>query len=527
MQGKDQTISAFNKKVIPIETLNNATDKQIHFVAFFLVNDLISVVIGVPTESIIIKGFSTRMTHYTISNGGSKLLHVSYCFIYEFVSRLAIYCITFLLSRLVLERTFYVDLVDFFSVFVFTTYDLVRLIFVSLIPTHVAQSFRRYRLMKKVIKKVILLLYGMVASQVLRLGEDLSTLKSHLSIILVGWNCYIQFLPHAPQGDKQDTAWEDLAGNVSGDIAWFFTLVAWTLVFSIILWLIVWWNWRVKECLIRLKREKNIKGSESYGLTSDEAEIEREQNLCNDLQNNSAVIIDQLKKVYDNGHVGFQGLSFTVKKGEVFSLIGPPGSGKSSLIETLSGVLQRTSGEVYYFGKQMDQYQNSGLSFSLDRSGCWEFLTFKQHVLLYAAWRGVEEEVVEKILINIDTVLLRDKCFNTKGKSLTISQKKVLQLILALFGNPTLLLCDEPTSGMELTQQRYFWQVLKMYVKSAQATMILTTDSFEEINVALNLIAGLDRQDRNNRQRDTEENKQSEEFYRERVHIYDVEVWRD
>ena len=171
------------------------------------------------------------------------------------------------------------------------------------------------------------------------------------------------------------------------------------------------------------------------------------------------------------------GISFDIRAGELYALLGTNGAGKTTTIETLEGFRRPTGGEVRVFGlnpykqpRALRQRTNA----VLQSSGTFTELTVKETVELArritADPLGLHE-VLEK-------VGLTDKA-KVKIRQLSGGQKRRVDLALAIVSRPEVLFLDEPTTGMDPEARRDTWQVISALVEGG-AAVLLTTHYLEE-----------------------------------------------
>lgn len=164
---------------------------------------------------------------------------------------------------------------------------------------------------------------------------------------------------------------------------------------------------------------------------------------------------------YPNGHVGLHEVSTTIRRGDSIALVGPSGSGKSSLISLLLALRSQTSGSIFVNGTSMD---------ALDRRSWREHLALvPQDNLLFdttieenvRCWRDISDERVRGALRQaniLDEVMAMDAGLATPvgegGKRLSGGQRQRICLARALAGDPGLLVLDEPTSALDPASER-------------------------------------------------------------------------
>ena len=198
-------------------------------------------------------------------------------------------------------------------------------------------------------------------------------------------------------------------------------------------------------------------------------------------QNGESLIIRDIRKVYSNKKVAVNNVSMTMYKGQIFSLLGHNGAGKTSLISVLTGLYAPTSGRISIFGHdirtEMDKIRKR-LGVCPQHDILFPKLTVKEHLRLFATFKGMEEsaidDAIDKMLIDMDLAEKQDDF----AKNLSGGQKRRLSVGIALIGNSDIILLDEPSSGMDTSARRSLWEMLKTYKNDR--IIILTTHFMDE-----------------------------------------------
>ncbi|MGN0788432.1 MAG: ATP-binding cassette domain-containing protein [Christensenellales bacterium] len=176
-------------------------------------------------------------------------------------------------------------------------------------------------------------------------------------------------------------------------------------------------------------------------------------------------------------------LTFSVKKGELFSFLGVNGAGKSTTISMISGTLQKDSGEIIIAGRNIDNAKKSilndiGVVFQtsvLDTS-----LSVKDNLTTKAALYGLGKEATKKRIAELaKTLEFEDLLTRTVGK-LSGGQKRRIDVARALINEPKILILDEPTTGLDPQTRKTLWQVIDECRKEKGMTVFLTTHYMEE-----------------------------------------------
>ncbi|KAH6640455.1 hypothetical protein F5144DRAFT_483305 [Chaetomium tenue] len=173
-------------------------------------------------------------------------------------------------------------------------------------------------------------------------------------------------------------------------------------------------------------------------------------------------------------------ITFGIPHGEVFALLGPNGAGKSTTISVIRGDLKPSpgSGDVFVESTSITHHLTTARS---HLGVCPQFdavdvMTVEEHLRFYARVRGIPD-VAHNVSAVIRAVGLG--AFRTRqAHALSGGNKRKLSLGIALMGNPTVLLLDEPSSGLDAAAKRVMWRTLAATVPGR--SLLLTTHSMEE-----------------------------------------------
>lgn len=244
---------------------------------------------------------------------------------------------------------------------------------------------------------------------------------------------------------------------------------------AILFGILLWYDSGFTFSIIR-RRAYKPKDAEEMNLPEDEiaAEIKRVDASLDD-----GLRALHLTKAFKS-NVAVDDITFGVKRGEVFALLGPNGAGKSTTISLIRGDIRPSDsrGEIFVenipIGKRRAAARNSlGVCPQVD--AC-DQMTVIQHLRFYARVRGVAdvEHNTRKVIhaVGLDTFADR------MAAKLSGGNKRKLSLAIALMGNPSVLLLDEPSSGMDVCAKRVMWRTLVSVVPGR--SLILTTHSMEE-----------------------------------------------
>eukprot|EP01113_Clastostelium_recurvatum_P037192 TRINITY_DN5407_c1_g1_i1.p1 TRINITY_DN5407_c1_g1~~TRINITY_DN5407_c1_g1_i1.p1 ORF type:complete len:917 (-),score=122.67 TRINITY_DN5407_c1_g1_i1:648-3347(-) len=211
---------------------------------------------------------------------------------------------------------------------------------------------------------------------------------------------------------------------------------------------------------------------------------ERFDVIQNNVPEDAPLVINQLRKVYDNGKVAVENLCLALGKGECFGLLGPNGAGKTSTISVLTGLYPPTSGNALVAGASI---WNSMDSVRLHLGVCpqfdtlWVDLTPLETLLFYARLKGVhssdERQEVERCLDMVDLLPFQ----NRKVVALSGGMRRRLSIAVAFVGSPSIVFLDEPTTGLDPETRRHIWDII-LGARGSNC-IVLTTHSMEEADV--------------------------------------------
>ncbi len=142
-------------------------------------------------------------------------------------------------------------------------------------------------------------------------------------------------------------------------------------------------------------------------------------------------------------------LSFEVKEGEIFGLLGVNGAGKTTTFRMIMGLLDKSSGEITLNGKNIDYSITDDIGFLTEERSLLTKLTVKEQAIYFGALKGMSNE---KILNRLDYLLKKFDIYeykNKKIKELSKGNQQKIQFITAILNEPKLLILDEPFSGLD------------------------------------------------------------------------------
>jgi ABC-2 type transport system ATP-binding protein len=173
-------------------------------------------------------------------------------------------------------------------------------------------------------------------------------------------------------------------------------------------------------------------------------------------------------------------LNFEIQKGEIVGLIGPSGSGKTTLIKTLIGLQQPTEGEVKVLGhKQPTLAISKEIGYMAQSDALYEDLSARGNLVYFGKLYGLRKEVLsERIQYVLEFVNLHQDA-NRPVRNFSGGMKRRLSLAIALIHQPSLLLLDEPTVGIDPVLKQLFWKEFET-LRDNGVTLLITTHIMDE-----------------------------------------------
>lgn len=196
-----------------------------------------------------------------------------------------------------------------------------------------------------------------------------------------------------------------------------------------------------------------------------------------------AIEAQNIVKQYKNGVRALKGLNISVKRGEIFSLLGQNGAGKSTLIKLLTTYLKPTSGSLTMLGKdipgQADKVR-SEIACAAQQTSIDTHLSLAENMLFQSRLYKIPKAEARKKMETLIAAFELGEYGKYPVHSYSGGVKRRLDIALSMMSNPKLLFLDEPTVGMDLPSRMSLWEMMRKIRDDFGTTIFLTTHYLEE-----------------------------------------------
>ncbi len=194
----------------------------------------------------------------------------------------------------------------------------------------------------------------------------------------------------------------------------------------------------------------------------------------------TAIKTVNLRKEYKDT-VAVNDLNLEIEEGELFSLLGVNGAGKTTAIKMLSTLTEPTSGDAFIYGHSIkkDAVEIKKLiDISTQETAVARKLNVEENIEFYAGLSGQSKAEIEETKQYIFKAFELDKVAKKRAAKLSGGWQRKLSIALALVSKPKILFLDEPTLGLDVIARRELWNIIRKL--KSEMTVILTTHYMEE-----------------------------------------------
>jgi len=211
------------------------------------------------------------------------------------------------------------------------------------------------------------------------------------------------------------------------------------------------------------------------------------------MEGNSIEIYNLVKRFGDL--VAVNDISLKIANGEFFGLLGPNGAGKTTLINVIMGLLDPTSGRVVVDNidakKDIEKIRQR-IGFVTQETIIEPELTAMDNMRLFGRLYHVPSDVIEKRSRELLKMVGLENFANMMGGVMSGGMQRRLAVAKALIHEPSIIILDEPTTGLDIQNRTKFWELLESINREKKITILLTTQYLEEADKLCERIAVID-----------------------------------
>jgi ABC-2 type transport system ATP-binding protein len=194
--------------------------------------------------------------------------------------------------------------------------------------------------------------------------------------------------------------------------------------------------------------------------------------------NNKVLYVNNLKKYFDTVKA-VDGISFTVRKGEIYGLLGPNGAGKTTAIKNIIGLLDPDDGEIELLGVNPFIGNNENrvkalIGYVSEEPLLYKSLTPRELFNFIISVRQLEKMETARVLDNLLDSFEAKQYFDSPIVTLSKGNRQKMQIIAALIHDPELLIMDEPLAGLDTRSGRVMKDILKIHISHGGGVLLST-----------------------------------------------------
>jgi len=206
-----------------------------------------------------------------------------------------------------------------------------------------------------------------------------------------------------------------------------------------------------------------------------------------------SVAVEAKNLVKDFGSIrALEELNFSIKKGEIFGLIGLNGAGKTTALRITSTLLLPTSGKVTVFGhdvvEESSEVRNL-ISYLPEEAGAYKNLSGIEYLRFMASFRVNSKEAVNGLVDVASEISGLEERLKDKVKGYSKGMKRRLLVARTLMTKPKLAILDEPNSGLDVLHSVHVRTIIKSYAKEHDVTVLLSSHNMLEVEYLCDRVA--------------------------------------
>lgn len=205
----------------------------------------------------------------------------------------------------------------------------------------------------------------------------------------------------------------------------------------------------------------------------------------------AAVEVNDLVKVF-GGLRALDGLSFSIKEGEVYGLIGPNGAGKTTTLRIIATLLLPTSGDVEVFGLDVvsePEEVRRLISYLPEEAGAYKNLSGMEYLEFMASFSANNKDEIRYMVGQAAEISGLGNRLYDRIKTYSKGMKRRILVARALMIRPKLAILDEPTSGLDVVHSFHVRNIIGKYVKEFGVTVLLSSHNMLEVEYLCDRVA--------------------------------------
>lgn len=214
------------------------------------------------------------------------------------------------------------------------------------------------------------------------------------------------------------------------------------------------------------------------------------------MENDFAIEVQNLVKIYQEKIHALDGISFSVDKGTIFSLLGPNGAGKSTTVKILTTLSNPTSGKAKVIGYDVVRYPDKvreAIGSVAQKSGVDREATGRENLTLQGQLYGMNGSQLKNRVNELLERFGLTEAANRITRTYSGGMQRKLDVAMGLVHRPQVLFLDEPTTGLDPKARSDLWTEIENLVKDEHITILLTTHYLEEADRLAERLAIVDK----------------------------------
>lgn len=188
----------------------------------------------------------------------------------------------------------------------------------------------------------------------------------------------------------------------------------------------------------------------------------------------NCIVLNSINKYFGKKHV-LKDINMQIPYGRIYGLLGPSGCGKTTVVKIAAGILEATSGEARVLDTVMPNLNlMNKIGYMAQSDAIYLTLTAAENMMFFGALYGMGKSEIKKRMVEVMDLVDLTKDLHTPVQNYSGGMKRRLSLAIALLNNPTVLLLDEPTVGIDPLLRKNIWNELENMVRQGLSILITT-----------------------------------------------------